>query len=200
MGQRIELIVGLGNPDPEYLTTRHNAGFWLVDLLAAEHDTRFSGDRKLEGERAEVVVAGQRIRLLKPMTYMNESGRSVAKAVNYFKIPLENMLVVYDEIDLPAGRAQLKFDGGHAGHNGIRNVIEHVGAAFWRIRLGVGHPGRRERVVSHVLRRASEDEEALILGSVRKAVDVLPTLIEQGTERAKNLLHAPPAEPPVESD
>lgn len=201
MGLEIELIVGLGNPDPEYLTTRHNAGFWLVDALAAEHGAEFSHDRKLEGARTEIELAGRRIKLLKPMTYMNDSGRSVAKAINYYKIPLENALVAYDEIDLVAGRAQLKFGGGHAGHNGIRNVIEHLGPGFWRIRLGVGHPGERERVVGHVLRRASRDEEELIIASVRRAIEVLPILIEQGPELAKNRLHAPPgAESPDTTD
>jgi peptidyl-tRNA hydrolase, PTH1 family len=192
MGQPIDLIAGLGNPDPQYLATRHNAGFWFVDALAARHGATFSADKKLEGATAEVQIAGRRIRLLKPMTYMNHSGRSLAKAVGYYKIPLDHVLVVYDEIDLPPGRVKLKFDGGHAGHNGMRSVIEHAGAAVWRLRIGVGHPGpgRKEQVVGHVLRRASSSEEDLILDGIRNALDSLPTLIEQGPELAKNRLHA----------
>jgi PTH1 family peptidyl-tRNA hydrolase len=192
MGQPIELIAGLGNPDPEYLATRHNAGFWLVDALASSQGARFTSDRKLEAERAEVELAGARVRLLKPMTYMNHSGRALAKAVNYYKIPLEHVLVAYDEIDLPPGRVKLKLGGGHAGHNGMRSIIEHVGPAFWRIRLGVGHPGQRDRVVGHVLKRASEAEQALIMDGVLRAIESLPILIEHGPERAQNRLHAPP--------
>jgi PTH1 family peptidyl-tRNA hydrolase len=189
MGQPIDLIAGLGNPDPEYLATRHNAGFWFVDALAAEHGARFSANRKLEAEAAEVSLAGQRLRLIKPMTYMNESGRALARAVNFFKIPPERVLVVYDELDLPPGRAQLKFGGGHAGHKGLGSIIEHIGPECWRIRIGVGHPGDRSRVTGHVLRRAPADEEALITQSIRAAIDVLPVLIEQGGERAKTKLH-----------
>jgi PTH1 family peptidyl-tRNA hydrolase len=192
MGQPIDLIAGLGNPDPEHLVTRHNAGFWFLDALAAQHGAVFSTDRKLEGATAEVQIAGRRVRLLKPMTYMNHSGRSLAKTVGYYKIPLEHVLVVYDELDLPPGRVKLKFDGGHAGHNGMRSVIEHVGTALWRLRIGVGHPGpgRKEQVLGHVLRRASSSEEELILDSIRNALDCVPVLIEQGPELAKNRLHA----------
>jgi PTH1 family peptidyl-tRNA hydrolase len=192
MAQPIDLIAGLGNPDPEYLTTRHNAGFWFVDALAARHGGVFSTERKFEGDIAEVEISGRRIRLLKPMTYMNHSGRSLAKAINYYKTPLDHVLVVYDELDLAPGRVKLKFDGGHAGHNGMRSVIEHVGAALWRIRIGVGHPGpgRKDQVVGHVLRKASAVEEQLILDGIRDALDSIPVLIEKGPELAKNRLHA----------
>jgi PTH1 family peptidyl-tRNA hydrolase len=191
MKQPIELIAGLGNPDPEYLATRHNAGFWMVDAIAAEHGQQFSGNKKLEADTAEVTIAGTRVRLIKPMTWMNESGRALARATAYFKIPAERVLVVYDELDLPPGRAQLRFSGGHAGHNGMRSVIQHIGSEFWRIRIGVGHPGDRSKVTGHVLRRASGTEEDLITGSIRRAIDVLPILIEQGGDIAKNRLHAP---------
>lgn len=189
MGTRIDLIAGLGNPDPEYLTTRHNAGFWFVDALAANCGAAFSQNKKLFGDTAEVQIGAHRIRLLKPTTYMNESGRSVGKAVSYFKIAPENLLVVYDELDLPPGRAQLKFGGGHAGHNGMRSVIEHIGPEFWRLRIGVGHPGRKDRVIGHVLRPASADEEQLIVDSIRDGLEALPVLLEQGAERAKTRLH-----------
>lgn len=190
MGQPIDLIAGLGNPDPEYLATRHNAGFWFVDALASAQGASFSLDKKLEAERSEIRIGAARIRLIKPMTYMNHSGRAVAKALNYYKTPREHLLVVYDEIDLPPGRVRLKFGGGHAGHNGMRSVIEHIGADFWRLRLGVGHPGSRDRVVGHVLRRASESDEDLILEGLRNALDALPVLVEQGAAIAQNRLHS----------
>jgi PTH1 family peptidyl-tRNA hydrolase len=189
MGQPIDLIVGLGNPDPEYLATRHNAGFWLVDALARAQGASFSLNRKIEAETADVSVAGRRIRLIKPTTYMNESGRAVSKAVSYFKIPAAQVLVAYDEIDFPPGQVRLKFGGGHAGHNGMRSVISHIGPEFWRVRIGVGHPGDRSQVVGHVLRRAPSEEEDLILGTIRDAIDVLPTLIEHGGEHAMTALH-----------
>lgn len=197
MGTPIDLIVGLGNPGAEYEATRHNAGFWFVDLLASEHGGRFSSQRKLHGDTAEITVAGRRIRLLKPMTYMNLSGQAVGAAVNYYKIPTEHVLVAYDELDLPPGRAQLKFDGSSAGHNGIGSVIEHIGPKFWRLRFGVGHPrdgehtaGGRKHVIDHVLKRAGGAEETTLREKLREAADLLPALLEQGAERVKNRLHA----------
>jgi PTH1 family peptidyl-tRNA hydrolase len=204
MGTQIDLIVGLGNPGKEYEATRHNAGFWFVDLLAREHGASFSHNRKVNGDTAEISIAGHRIRLLKPMTYMNLSGQSVAAATHYFKIPVEQMLVAYDELDLPPGRVQLKFDGGGAGHNGIGSVIEHLGTKFWRLRFGVGHPrdaeqqsGGRKQVIDHVLKRANAAEDTAIRDTLRQAADLLPALLEQGAERVMNRLHTrkPPAEP-----
>ncbi len=196
MGTHIDLIVGLGNPGAEYQATRHNAGFWFVDLLANEHGGRFSHERKLNGELTEVTVAGQRVRLLKPMTYMNLSGQSVGAAVNYYKIPTEHVLVAYDELDLPPGRAQLRFDGSSAGHNGVASVIEHIGPKFWRLRFGVGHPrdqersGDRKNVIDHVLKRAGGSEETVLRDKLREAAELLPALLEQGAERVKNRLHS----------
>ena len=204
MGTHIDLIVGLGNPGAEYEATRHNAGFWFVDLLASEHGGRFSPQRKLQGELTEVTIAGQRIRLLKPMTYMNLSGQSVGAAVNYYKISTEHVLVAYDELDLPPGRAQLRFDGSSAGHNGVGSVIEHIGPKFWRLRFGVGHPrsasgtpnGRdqehpdgRKSVIDHVLKRAGGSEETTLREKLREAAELLPVLLEQGAEPFKNRLH-----------
>lgn len=192
MGHHIELIAGLGNPDPQYLMTRHNAGFWFVDAVAQEFGGRFSRNAKLAGEMAEARIAGERVRLLKPLTYMNDSGLSVAAMVNYFKIPLDRVLVAYDELDLPPGRARLKFAGGHAGHNGVRSVIEHLGPGFWRLRIGVGHPGAGagHRVVDYVLNRASAADEDRILAGIGNALDVLPAMIELGPARAQHRLHS----------
>ena len=190
MGQPIELIVGLGNPGDEYSRTRHNAGFWFVDAIAATTGANFRQERKLEGEVCDTHVAGERLRLLKPATFMNHSGRSVGKTINYFKIPSERVLCVYDELDLPPGRAKLKFGGGHAGHNGMRSMIEHIGADFWRIRLGVGHPGDKSRVVGHVLHRASSNEEEMMSDAIRHAIDATEMLIRKGEQAAKNALHS----------
>lgn len=192
MRQRLDLIVGLGNPGPKYQLTRHNAGFWFADLLARQFGASFSQDKKLRGEVAEIALVGHRTRLLKPLTYMNLSGQSVGAMVNYYKLAPENVLVAYDEIDLPPGRAKLKFDGGHAGHNGIRSIIEHIGTGFWRLRLGVGHPGpgRRDEVIGHVLERAPAADEKLILETIADAIELLPIFIEEGAERAMNRLHS----------
>jgi PTH1 family peptidyl-tRNA hydrolase len=195
MGTPIELIVGLGNPGPEYEATRHNAGFWFVDLLAREHRGNFSREKKLQGEACEIAVAGHRIRLLKPTTYMNLSGQSVGAAVNYYKIPTERVLIAYDELDLPSGRAQLRFEGSSAGHKGINSVIGHIGTAFWRLRFGIGHPrdkeqaGGRRDVIEHVLKPAAGSEEAALREKLKEAADLLPVLLEHGAERAKNRLH-----------
>jgi PTH1 family peptidyl-tRNA hydrolase len=196
MGTQIELIVGLGNPGAEYAATRHNVGFWFVDLLAAEHGARFSANRKLKGETAEIAIAGHKLRLLKPDTYMNLSGESVGAAAHYYKIPVEHLLVAYDELDLPVGRTQLKFGGGAAGHNGVRSVIEHLNQQFWRLRFGVGHPRDREqpaegrkKVIDHLLRRAGTADETLIRNELKEAAAILPVMLEHGAERAKNRLH-----------
>ena len=203
MGTPIDLIVGLGNPGPEYAATRHNAGFWFVDLLADKHGGHFSTDKKLHGASAEIRLAGHRIRLLKPMTYMNLSGQAVSAAVSYYKIPIEHVLVAYDEIDFPVGRVQLRFGGSSAGHNGVGSVIEHVGPSFWRVRFGVGHPRDRQQagrkdVIDHVLERASKDDEEQILAAIRAAIEALPVVLEHGAERAKNKLHAHKAAPPTD--
>jgi len=196
MATKIELIVGLGNPGAEYAATRHNVGFWFVDLLAAENGSRFSTNRKLKGDTAEVSIAGHKLRLLKPSTYMNLSGESVGAAANYFKIPPEHVLVAYDELDLTVGRVQLKFEGGAAGHNGVSSVIEHLGAKFWRLRFGVGHPRDRERtaddrkqVVDHLLKRTAASDEVAIRETLKEAAAILPVMLDKGWERAKNRLH-----------
>lgn len=190
MEQSIALIVGLGNPDPEYLSTRHNAGFWFVDELAATLHARLAPSKKLHGDVGEAVIAAQRVRLLKPSTYMNRSGLAVGATARYYKIAPENVLVVYDEIDFPPGKVRLKFGGGHAGHNGVRDVIEHLGPEFWRLRLGVGHPGSSAEVVGHVLRRAGDADEQAIRATIRQGIEMLPILIEHGGARAQHVLHS----------
>ncbi len=192
MDDSLELIVGLGNPGLEHRSARHNAGFWFADLLAQRYGGEFRPRRRLYGDVTEISVAERRIRLLKPMTYMNDSGRAVAAATNFYRTPLERVLVAYDELDLEPGRAQLRFDGGHGGHNGARNVVECAGRGFWRLRLGIGHPGpgRKDRVIGYVLRRPSAEHQGAILDSVVAAADALVVFLEKGAERAKTQLHS----------
>lgn len=189
MEQSIALIVGLGNPDQQYLGTRHNAGFWFVDALAAQLGTALAPNRKMHAELGEASIASQRVRLLKPLTYMNRSGLAVGAAVRFFKLEPEQVLVAYDEIDFPPGKVRLKFDGGHAGHNGVRDIIDHIGRKFWRLRLGVGHPGNSADVVNHVLKRATAADEQTIRVTIQQGIDMLPILIEHGGARAQQALH-----------
>jgi PTH1 family peptidyl-tRNA hydrolase len=189
-GLSLRIIVGLGNPGPEHLVTRHNAGFWFVDLLARRHGGEFRDYRKYSGETAKVSISGQEIILLKPTTYMNRSGLAVRQLSDFFKIAPEDILVAYDELDLPVGSVRLKHAGGHGGHNGMRDVIAHIGENFWRLRLGIGHPGNKAEVIDYVLTRAPRAEEDLILDAVGTAADSVPLLLEQGAERAMTRLHS----------
>jgi PTH1 family peptidyl-tRNA hydrolase len=189
----IRLIVGLGNPGAEYAQTRHNAGFWLVDRLAADLQGQFRADGKFHGLLARVTAADRDLRLLKPTTFMNHSGRAVAAVTRYFSIPTEHLLVAYDELDLPAGRAKLKLGGGHAGHNGMRDTIAALGTAdFWRLRIGIGHPGTKQQVLSYVLGRPSRDDAEAILSVIDDVGRALPALLEGRFQLAMNRLHSSP--------
>ncbi len=189
-GLPLRIVVGLGNPGPEHLVTRHNAGFWFVDLLARRHGGEFRDYRKYSGETARITLSEQDIVLLKPTTYMNRSGVSVRQLSDFYKIAPENILVAHDELDLPAGGVRLKQGGGHGGHNGLRDTIAHIGETFWRLRLGIGHPGNKADVIDYVLTRAPRAEEDLILEAVSTAADCMPLLLEQGAERAMTRLHS----------
>ncbi len=159
----LRLIVGLGNPGPEHAQTRHNAGFRFIDALVEQAGARWSVDSKLFGETAKVDIAGQSVWLLKPATFMNLSGKSVTAAQRFWKIEPEQTLLAHDELDLPPGVARLKFDGGHGGQNGLRDTIRLLGhGKFHRLRIGIGHPGHKDRVVPWVLGRASKDDDVLI--------------------------------------
>src|SRR3984957_15494314 len=189
-GLALRIVVGLGNPGPEHLVTRHNAGFWFVDLLARRHGGEFRDYRKYSGETARITLSEQEIVLLKPTTYMNRSGLSVRQLSDFYKIAPEDILVAHDELDLPVGSVRLKQGGGHGGHNGLRDTIAHIGETFWRLRLGIGHPGNKAEVIDYVLTRAPRAEEDLILETVGTAADCMPLLLEQGAERAMTRLHS----------
>jgi PTH1 family peptidyl-tRNA hydrolase len=188
-GTPLKIIVGLGNPGPEHLLTRHNAGFWFVDALAAKTGARFRSHTRYQGEICRTQVSGGEVTLLKPMTYMNRSGLAIRSLADYLKVAPAEILVVHDELDLAVGDARFKFAGGPGGHNGLRDAITHLGADFWRLRLGIGHPGDKSEVIDYVLRRAPAEEEEQILEAVSESLEALPTFIEQGAERAMNGLH-----------
>jgi len=189
-GLPLRIIVGLGNPGPEHQVTRHNVGFWFVDLLARRHGGEFRDYRKYSGETARVTIEGQEVILLKPTTYMNRSGLSIRQISDFYKIVPDDILVAHDELDLPVGSVRLKNGGGHGGHNGLRDTIAHIGENFWRLRLGIGHPGIKAEVIDYVLTRAPRAEEDLILEAVNTAADSVPLILEQGAERAMTKLHS----------
>jgi peptidyl-tRNA hydrolase, PTH1 family len=190
MGERLRLIVGLGNPGPKYDQTRHNAGFWFVDEVARRHGARWRTESRFLGETARVAIDGTDVWLLKPSTYMNKSGQSAAAVTAFYKITPSQLVVAHDEIDLPPGDVRFKFGGGHGGHNGLRDIFSHLGRDFWRVRLGVGHPGHRDQVIDYVLGRPGRDERTQIDICVDKAADLLPKLVAGDTERAMHALHS----------
>ena len=171
----MRLIVGLGNPGPDYASNRHNIGFMAVDEIVRRHS--FGAARlRFHGLVAEGMIGGEKVVALKPQTYMNDSGRAVGAAVQFFKLPEDAVIVIYDEIDLPLGKVRVKRGGGTGGHNGIRDIDAHVGPDFWRVRLGVGHPGHKDLVHRHVLNdfaKAERDDVAKVIDAVAEALPIL---------------------------
>jgi len=189
----IRLIVGLGNPGPQYEATRHNVGFWFVDALAARHQGQFRLEIKFHGLLSRILIGGVDIRLLKPATFMNRSGQSLGSLARYLVIPPEAILIAHDDLDLPLGTARLKQGGGHAGHNGLRDIINSLGSRdFWRLRIGIDHPGDREQVVNYVLGRPSRDDEGRILRALDDAECCLPELLAGDFQKAMHRLHSGP--------
>jgi PTH1 family peptidyl-tRNA hydrolase len=188
----LRLIVGLGNPGADHSRTRHNAGFWFLDALAERWGARLSRDAKLHAETGKVNVDGAAVWLLKPTTYMNRSGQSVSAALRYYKIEPDECLDAHDELDLPPGAARLKFDGGHGGQNGLRDIIAALGhGKFHRLRLGIGHPGDKHQVTNWVLGRPGRDDEAAIRDAVARSLQVLPQAAAGDLNAAMKLLHTP---------
>ncbi len=186
----IKLIVGLGNPGLKYEKTRHNVGFLFIDTLAENQNLTLKDNNKFYGLAAKENLFGHSVWLLKPQTYMNLSGKSVASLLNFYKIKIDETLVVYDELDLPAGTAKLKKGGGHGGHNGLRDIIAATGSKdFYRLRLGIGHPGDKSKVVSWVLNRASTEDEISIARALDKSIAILPDLLDAKLEKAMKDLH-----------
>jgi len=195
-GLPLQLVVGLGNPGPEHEHTRHNAGFWFVDELARRHEGRLKPERRYSADAGRVAIAGVSLWLLKPLGYMNRSGLSVRSFCDYLQLPADQVLIVHDELDLPAGVARLKSGGGAGGHNGLKDVIAHLGDAFWRLRIGIGHPGDRDEVIDYVLQRPSAVDERLMREAIELAVAEFPRLLTEGAEKMMNRLHTKPSAVP----
>lgn len=188
--ESLRLIVGLGNPGAEHAKTRHNAGFRFVDELAAQVGARWSVEGKLFGEATKASIGGRDVWLLKPATFMNLSGKSVTAALRFWKIEPEQMLIAHDELDLPPGVARLKFDGGHGGQNGLRDTMKLLGhGKFGRLRIGIGHPGHKDRVTGWVLGRANADDDILIGRSIDDAIAVLPLALSGNFNEAMKRLN-----------
>ncbi|MDG6774783.1 aminoacyl-tRNA hydrolase [Thiomicrorhabdus sp. ZW0627] len=185
----VQLIVGLGNPGDKYDQTRHNAGFWFVEEVARQYGVVFRPETKFLGEAARVQSAGLDFWLLKPATFMNRSGQSIQALANFYKIPVESILVVHDELDLEPGVVKLKKGGGHGGHNGLRDMIAAMGKEFLRLRLGIGHPGHRDQVVDYVLKSPSKTDRQKIDDGIYEASRVLPDLIKGDLQKAMHQLH-----------
>ncbi|MEW7982865.1 MAG: aminoacyl-tRNA hydrolase [gamma proteobacterium symbiont of Phacoides pectinatus] len=188
--QPIRLIVGLGNPGAANAETRHNAGFWLVERIAQRHGGVFKAEGRFHGDTCRLRVAGQELWLLKPSTYMNRSGQSVSSLAKYFKIPQEALLVAHDELDLAPGVVKLKQGGGHAGHNGLRDIISALGGRdFWRLRIGIDHPGNAREVVDYVLGRPSREEAEAIRGGIERVEALMARIVTGEVQQVMNQLH-----------
>jgi PTH1 family peptidyl-tRNA hydrolase len=187
----IRLIAGLGNPGAKYEQTRHNAGFWFVDEVARRCAGQFRAEARFGSEVAGCRIDGQECRLQKPQEFMNRSGRPVAALAAFYRIPRPAILVVHDDLDLPPGTARLKQDGGHGGHNGLRDLIPSLGGNdFLRLRIGIGHPGHRDDVVGYVLKSAAREERAVIEAAIEAALGVLTDVVAGNIEAAMKQLHS----------
>ncbi|MDB5967413.1 MAG: peptidyl-tRNA hydrolase [Polaromonas sp.] len=200
----IKLFVGLGNPGAEYEATRHNAGFWWTDALSRELKAPLAFDKSYFGRVARTTVQGQTVWLLEPQTFMNLSGKSVAALARFFKIKPEEILVAHDELDIVPGQVKLKFGGSHAGHNGLRDIHAQLGTGdYWRLRLGVGHPGIKSEVIHWVLKKPSQEHRVAIEDCIARSLKAVPALIAGEMEKATMMIHtsAPPRpKPPRKPD
>lgn len=187
----LKLIVGLGNPGPSYLETRHNAGQLFVEEIARTYRIPLSAEKKFFGIYGAGLINNQEVKLLVPTTFMNRSGQAVAAISNFYKIPMEQILVAHDELDFEPGTARIKKGGGHGGHNGLRDIISACGnnKDFYRLRLGIGHPGTPNQVASYVLKKAPQAEHDKILASIDEAIRCLPDMLKGDWQTVMNRLH-----------
>jgi len=184
------VIAGLGNPGQKYAETRHNAGFWFIDCLASQAAVGLRMQSRLHSETAKCDLFGHECLLVKPDTFVNRSGLAVRRIMDYYKLPLDKLLVAYDELDLPPGTVRLKQGGGHGGHNGLRDIFAHLGTPdFLRLRIGIGHPGQKHLVTRYVLSRPDTADAKAIDGGIERALDVLPRVLDGNPEAAMNALH-----------
>jgi peptidyl-tRNA hydrolase, PTH1 family len=201
----IKLFVGLGNPGSEYEATRHNAGFWWVDALARELKVSLHQEKGYHGLVARANVQGHTVWLLEPQTFMNLSGRAVAALSRFYKIQPEEILVVHDELDVAPGEAKLKFGGGHAGHNGLRDIHAQLGTGdYWRLRIGIGHPGVKSEVADWVLKKPAPEQRTAMEECVARTVKAYPALVAGEMPKATLLIHTSkpprpkPSRPPAD--
>ncbi|ABL02772.1 peptidyl-tRNA hydrolase [Candidatus Ruthia magnifica str. Cm (Calyptogena magnifica)] len=186
----IKLIVGLGNPGKDYQSNRHNAGFWLCEALAHLYAGNFKKETKFFGEVAQINISGRKVRLLKPTVFMNCSGQSIQSIVNFYQINTNEILIVHDELDIDPGIAKIKFDGGHGGHNGLRDTIQTLGTkAFHRLRIGIGHPGDKSQVTNFVLHAPSKGELEKIQNSLNNSLQIIEDMINGNFDKAIKTLH-----------
>lgn len=195
MTEAIRVIAGLGNPGSEYEQTRHNAGFWFVDQLAQRHEEPLRFQRRFDAEVGRIEIAGETIWLVKPMTFMNLSGGPLRAVLDYYRLDIKETLVAHDELDLPAGTLRLKKHGGHGGHNGLRDIIQHCGPEFYRLRLGIGHPGTSDKVLGHVLKRADAGDQEAMDDAVARAIKAVPKLVRKGPGIVMNEINRKPKKP-----
>lgn len=187
---KLSLIVGLGNPGSEYAQTRHNAGFWFVERLAEQYGISLKADPKYKGISGRGKIEGQDVRLLLPTTFMNLSGQSVVPFAKFYQIKPEEMLIAHDELDMNPGVIRLKTGGGHGGHNGLRDIVPHTGANFHRLRIGIGHPGSKDRVSGHVLGKAPSSEQTLMDDAIHHALGQIKLLVNGHFQQAMNHINA----------
>jgi PTH1 family peptidyl-tRNA hydrolase len=190
VSNELRLIVGLGNPGTEYAQTRHNAGFWYVERLAQQYGIRLTLESRFHGLAGRGHIEGHEVRLLLPNTFMNRSGQSVVPFAKFFQITPQQMLVAHDELDMPAGTIRLKTGGGHGGHNGLRDIVPHMGNDFHRLRVGIGHPGHRDRVTGHVLGKAPRAEQDLLDQALDEALRLTAMMVKGDVPRAMNQLNS----------
>jgi len=189
----IKLFVGLGNPGPQYEATRHNAGFWWVDGLAREWGASLKADKSFHGLVARHRLQGHGVWLLEPMTFMNLSGRAVAALARFYKIQPDEILVAHDELDLPPGQVKLKYGGGHAGHNGLRDIHAQLGTGdYWRLRLGIGHPGVKAEVINWVLAKPTPEQRSGIEAAIEHSLKAADELASGAMEKATMMIHTRP--------
>lgn len=191
MSNKIKMIVGLGNPGSEYEQTRHNAGFWFIDELAWQYKATLKEEKKFFGSVARISISGSDLWLLKPSTFMNRSGQAVAALAQFYKIKPEEILVVHDELDIPYGRIKFKLGGGNGGHNGLKDIQARLGTPdFYRLRLGIDHPGERNLVVGYVLNKPSPEHRQQIDEAINKSLKAVPMLLAGEWEEAVRFLHS----------
>ncbi|OTG68336.1 aminoacyl-tRNA hydrolase [Acinetobacter sp. ANC 4470] len=187
---KLSLIVGLGNPGTEYAQTRHNAGFWFVERLAEQYGIKLKADPKYKGISGRGNIEGQDVRLLLPTTFMNLVGQSVVPFAKFYQIAPEAILIAHDELDMDPGVIRLKTGGGHGGHNGLKDIVPHIGSNFHRLRIGIGHPGSKERVSGHVLSKAPSSEQNLMDDAIAHALSRIKLLVNGDTQQAMNQINA----------